>query len=96
MLIRVMYADGRYDFVNHALLNQLIDAQKITRFHRSEGWIDLAIGPLRRNQNIGFRVPERRVSQQTCFDDLLEDGNRVSIHTVRGNNISRHRAEGES
>lgn len=41
MLIRVMYFDGRYDFVNGAMLNQLIQQKSIQKFKRSTGWVDI-------------------------------------------------------
>lgn len=41
MLLRVMYFDGRYDFVNGATLNQLIQQKSIQKFKRSSGWVDI-------------------------------------------------------
>lgn len=72
MLMRVIYNDGRHDFVNGELLNKLIKAEKISRFHRSDGWVELNDGPLRQSQSPAFRVPERRGIEKSTFEILLK------------------------
>ncbi|BEH11171.1 MULTISPECIES: GSU3473 family protein [Geobacter] len=63
MLIRVQYPDGRYDYVKHTRLDDLIDSVQISRFLRSSGWVVIGEDPVRRRGN---RAPyvgtERRLA----------------------------------
>jgi len=61
MLIRVMYLDGRYDMVKPALLDRLIEEQKLSRFLRASGWAVVGYDSLRRTRNfVDYQGPERR------------------------------------
>lgn len=50
MLIQVVYADNHHDFVKPALLDMLIELNKIIKFKRSSGWVTLGIDPVRKNR----------------------------------------------
>ncbi len=40
MLIRIIYQDGRFDYIRNSILNQLLSLKKIGKFYRySEGWV---------------------------------------------------------
>jgi hypothetical protein len=47
MLIRVMYADNRYDMINARQLEYLIRSRTITRFQRNGVWVVLGQDPVR-------------------------------------------------
>jgi hypothetical protein len=49
MLIRVMYGDYRYDYVNTDALNRLITSARIVKFLRlsEDRWVEIACGPIR-------------------------------------------------
>lgn len=59
MLIPIVYQDGRYDLVKPNLLDQMLENSAISRFRRSDGWVDVATGPLRRGRRM-YCLPERR------------------------------------
>jgi hypothetical protein len=64
MLIRVMYRDRRYDYVDTGTLERLIDSQGITRFLRpfEREWIEVTRSPVRGMGGI-YTGPERRLSR---------------------------------
>ena len=64
MLIRVMYRDHRYDYVDTNTLGRLIDSEGITRFLRpsEHAWIEIARSPVRGSGGI-YTGPERRLSR---------------------------------
>lgn len=47
MLIHVQYNTHRFDFVKPSLLDDLIDAKKISKFKRSTGWATVGLDPIR-------------------------------------------------
>jgi hypothetical protein len=61
MIIRVMYTDYDYDYVDAATLDRLINHKRIRKFVRpsEDAWIDIAQGPIR---GLGgtYNGPERR------------------------------------
>ncbi len=72
MLISVIYRDGKHDMVKDFILNRLIEEEKITRFKRSDGWVDIKTGPLRgmtRPQR--YLGPERRTNLLK-IDQIIE------------------------
>lgn len=62
MLVRVLFKDGKYDFVKSDVLPKLIDNQQISRFLRSEGWVDINNQGLRRHtiDDLFWSQQERR------------------------------------
>jgi hypothetical protein len=48
MLIRVVYNDNKYDFLNPAHLNESLKAGTIAKFQRRDGWVRVGIDPLRK------------------------------------------------
>jgi len=65
VLIPIVYLNGKQDMVKGHLLSELIDQQQITRFKRSDGWVDLATGNIRSQFQIpGYDGPERRGLQR--------------------------------
>ena len=46
MLLRVQYQNKKYDYVNAAALNELIDIRQFFR-PSEKNWIDIEQGPLR-------------------------------------------------
>lgn len=49
MLIRVMYGDYRYDYVDRCTLDRLITSVGIVKFLRpsEDRWVEIARGPIR-------------------------------------------------
>lgn len=41
MMIRVMYPNGDYDIVRNDILDLLVANQRVKKFKRSSGWIDI-------------------------------------------------------
>jgi hypothetical protein len=61
MLIRVQYPDNRFDMVQGFLLDSLIQARRISKFQRSEGWVTIGVDPVRgMNADAPYKGPERR------------------------------------
>ena len=61
MILRVIYTDGSFDFVNDFMLSLLIQSRKVTKFNRSSGWVDVDSQHVRREGNKGsYSGPERR------------------------------------
>ncbi len=61
--IRVVYLDGTEACVSNDVLDVLIATEKILRFERREGWVDIVRGKarLRDYRQVGaFKGPERR------------------------------------
>lgn len=69
MLIRVLYADNRYDMVNARQLEYLIRTRSITRFKRSDGWVVLGRDPIRELSAPPriYTGPNRRRIAQTAY-----------------------------
>ncbi len=63
MLIRVVYNDNKYDFINPARLNEQLKAGAISMFQRNNGWVRVGIDPLRGKNNAPRdKADERRHS----------------------------------
>jgi hypothetical protein len=64
VLIRVLYQDNKYDYVQDSRLDELIESGKIKQFHRTEGWVTVGEDPVRGmtsvTSNIAYNGPERR------------------------------------
>lgn len=71
MLIPIIYPDGRHDLVKNHLLTGLIDRKEITCFKRSDGWVDIKKGPLRKTRRQFYSGRERRGMER--FMDELKD-----------------------
>jgi hypothetical protein len=60
MLIRVKYADNRFDMVRPEILNLLLESGNVLEFRRMDGWIAPGNCNLRRKNRDGYSGPERR------------------------------------
>jgi hypothetical protein len=64
VLIRVLYKDNKYDYVQDSRLDELIGAGKIKQFCRNDGWVTVGEDPVRGmgsiTQNVVYNGPERR------------------------------------
>lgn len=62
MLIRIQHRDGRYDYIKHTRLDDLILTGQIARFLRSSGWTQLGSNTVRRRDRgeASYHGPERR------------------------------------
>lgn len=60
MLIRVIYKDDKYDYVQDSRLEELIGSGKIKQFCRSDGWVTVGEDPVRGMGGIVYSGPERR------------------------------------
>lgn len=75
MLIHVVFADNRYDYVKDFILDELIEAQKVARFRRSSGWVTIGKDPIRdRTNKLPFNGIERRSSVVSLYPFNLELG----------------------
>lgn len=62
-LIQVVYLDGTESKVSNDVLDVLIATEKILRFERSGGWVDVIRGKAKLRDyksNQGYNGPERR------------------------------------
>ena len=64
MLIRVIYRDLRYDYVDTTMLDRLIESKGIRRFLRpfEDEWVEVSASPTRGNGGI-YTGPERRLTR---------------------------------
>ena len=60
MLVRVMYADGRFDMVRNDILDILVANMKVKRIRRASGWVDVEEGPVRKGLGSNWIGDERR------------------------------------
>jgi len=68
MGILVQYMDKTFGAVSNNDLDTLIDSKKIIGFRRSGGWVDVSIGPLRRQDSPQqYLGEERRTGQVSSF-----------------------------
>lgn len=85
MLIPVIYPNGSHDLVKDFYLDYLIDAEKIDRFKRGDGWVSLSSGNVRRRKNKPtYSGPERRQifnQNQQEKSDILNVGLELSPPT---------------
>jgi len=63
MVIRIVYKDNVYDYVNDVLLDRFLDAGKIVKFQRRTGWVTVGIDPVRTGRLTAYRGPERRTAR---------------------------------
>jgi len=64
MIIRIMYTDYKYDYVNARKLDQLIASQRIIKFVRpsEDTWVYIDRDPIRGAGGGAYEGPERRSS----------------------------------
>jgi hypothetical protein len=64
MLIRVMYQDFRYDYVDTPTLDRLITSRRIRKFlrHSEDKWVDITRDLIRGTGEVTYIGPERRFS----------------------------------
>lgn len=62
MMIRVIYTNGTYDMVRNDILDILIANQRVKKFRRTSGWIDVEADTarLRVGSNPDWEGAERR------------------------------------
>ena len=75
MLIPVMYLNGKHDLVKDFMLSNLIDSQGIVKFKRSNGWVSIDSGSIRRTGSTGstalYNGEERRQYESTAAEPLV-------------------------
>lgn len=47
MLIHVIRANNRFDYIKDFMLDSLIEAREVVKFKRSSGWVTLGTDPIR-------------------------------------------------
>jgi hypothetical protein len=64
MIIRIMYNDYSYDYVNARKLDQLIVAKRILKFVRpsEDVWVDISRDTIRGKGGEVYKGPERRTA----------------------------------
>ncbi len=73
MMIPVIYLNGRHDLVKDFMLSRMIDNQEIVRFKRSEGWVDITSGKIRRSGGRGHYLgAERRRNEHNQAEELAD------------------------
>lgn len=60
MLIRVEYADGRFDLVKPFLLENLLADNRIRKFVRNGQWVTVGRDPVRRGRLTSYAGVDRR------------------------------------
>lgn len=60
--VAVVYQDGMMDIVNTHILQDLIEADDIIKFQRTDGWVYPGIDPIRGSRDAGYQGPERRLT----------------------------------
>lgn len=60
MLVRVSYSGEKFDYVKDFMLDDLIEAGKITGFRRSSGWVTIGVDPVRSSNRYSYGGSERR------------------------------------
>lgn len=75
MLIPIVYTNGKHDLVKGFILDRLIESSGITKFKRTEGWVNLASGSLRGKRiDYDYDGPRRRTKDQNSeLDQMIEN-----------------------
>ena len=61
MLLHVVYTDGTFDLVKGPMLTSLIESSGVSKFKRSNGWVDINSPYVRRSgSESDYWGPERR------------------------------------
>jgi hypothetical protein len=60
MLIPVIYRDNEMGLIEASRLNELISSNNIKKFLRSEGWVTISMGRIRRSSRHKYLGRERR------------------------------------
>lgn len=60
MLIRIVYPDGRFDWVKPFKLDALLAEKQVQMFFRSGRWVKVDRDPLRRSRLSSFSGSDRR------------------------------------
>ena len=62
MLLRVVYKNGKYDFVDGSMLTPFIESGDVAMFKRSEGWVHTNSSHVRKaGTPSNYTGPERRL-----------------------------------
>jgi hypothetical protein len=67
MLIKVIYQTNEIDVVESSQLDTLISSNKIKKFLRFDGWVNVGIDPIRKENKLKDTVLERRGYNQKVF-----------------------------
>ena len=62
MLVLVLHNDGYYDYVEHQLLDRLIETEEIVSFCRNRGPVILGFDSVRSSQKKLYVGSERRIA----------------------------------
>jgi hypothetical protein len=75
MLIPIVYTNGKHDLVKGFILDRLIESNDITKFKRTEGWVNLKSSKLRSQRiDYGYLGPRRRTNDQNSeLDRMISD-----------------------
>ncbi len=70
MLIRVQYADGRFDYTDRTTLHRLLESGSLKKFMRpsSANWVTIGVDPTRGQGGAAYEGPERRSDTDTVKD----------------------------
>lgn len=69
MLIPVIYPNGTHDLVKDFYLDYLISTEKIEKFKRSSGWVNIDADDVRgKKAHIRYSGPERRRPQNQATE----------------------------
>jgi hypothetical protein len=60
MFIKVMYQNNEIEIVEASQLDTPISSNKIKKFLRSEGWVNIGIDPIRKENKVNDKGLERR------------------------------------
>lgn len=60
MMIRIMYSDGRFDMVRPAMLDRLLQTDRLASFKRASGWTVVGRDPLRGHGGFSYQGANRR------------------------------------
>lgn len=63
MLIRIEYADGRYDLVKPFLLDSLLAENRVRKFLRNGQWVTVGRDPIRHGRLTAYVGADRRQHQ---------------------------------
>ncbi len=63
MMLKVIYDNDKHDMVKTYLLDRFIEAGRIRKFKRSDGWVTVGVD-LTRGKGGSYSGPERRSSAE--------------------------------
>ena len=70
MSIKVIYSNGKTGSVTAAMLDYLLESDRVVSFRRQDGWVRPGCDQIRSRNTLVFSIPERRSSMHMLLTSI--------------------------